>query len=77
MNYAKQRPGYGVVKADLTTFTSKRTAHRLGMEGERQLLGRITVPNNCMEGIRAKNRALRVSTDQFRDLVSAIMINLN
>ncbi|VDL60493.1 unnamed protein product [Hymenolepis diminuta] len=77
LNYAKQRPGYGVVKADLTTFTSKRTAHRLGMEGERQLLGRITVPNNCMDGIRTKNRALRVSTDQFRDLVSAIMVNLN
>nr|CDS27434.1 dynactin subunit 1 [Hymenolepis microstoma] len=77
LNYAKQRPGYGVVKADLTTFTSKRTAHRLGMEGERQLLGRITVPNNCMELIRAKNRALRVSTNQFRDLVSAIVVNLN
>ncbi|VDN95969.1 unnamed protein product [Rodentolepis nana] len=77
LNYAKQRPGYGIVKADLTTFTSKRTAHRLGMDGDRQLLARITVPNSGIEQIRAKNRAIRVSVNQFRDIVNALVANLN
>ncbi|KAM7539851.1 hypothetical protein Aperf_G00000044927 [Anoplocephala perfoliata] len=75
--YTKSRPGYGAVKADMATFTSSRTAHKLGIEGSnldaRRLLGRITVPNFSKENITATNYALRVSSDQLRELVSVLM----
>ncbi|KAL5111951.1 Dynactin subunit 1 [Taenia crassiceps] len=79
--YAKSRPCCGTVKADMTTFASLRTVHMLNLEDSpdaRRLLARITFP--CGVGsaassgdIATMNRAIHVSSDQLRALISAFL----
>nr|CDS22634.1 dynactin subunit 1 [Echinococcus granulosus] len=79
--YVKSKPGCGTVKADFASFASSRTAHKLGLEetpDARRLLGRITLPrgggSDTIGGdIVTMNRAIRVSSNQLRDLISAFL----
>ncbi|CDS35840.1 dynactin subunit 1 [Echinococcus multilocularis] len=79
--YVKSKPGCGTVKADFASFASSRTARKLGLEetlDARRLLGRITLPrsggSNTVGGdIVTMNRAIRVSSNQLRALISAFL----
>ena len=77
--YVKSKPDYGIVRSDLTTFATTRTAHKLGLEeapNSRRLLGCITLPRQSVDSvdtIASANRALRVSSDQLRTLISALL----
>ena len=83
--YVKSKPGFGAVKSDMTTFASTRTAHKLNLEktpDPRRLLGCITLPrsnesttssSSSIGDISSNNHILRVSSSQFRALISAIL----
>ncbi|KAL5971770.1 Dynactin subunit 1 [Taenia solium] len=79
--YVKVRPGCGAVKTDLATFVSLRTVHKLNLgqsPDARRLLARITVPRSAGSAasfgdIATMNRAIHVSSNQLRALISALL----